>query len=265
MLEQAIREYLAPRAVGAGLYRRVLKITGLTESEVDARSQPVYGPWSRREPSISTTILASMGQIELRLAVAASSQAAADAVLDSAVQALQDTLGDVIYSVDNQTLEGVTGELLRRHRWTIAVGESCSGGLLASRLTDVPGSSEYFERAAVCYSNRAKSDWLGVPPALINAHGAVSEPVALAMAQGARRAARASVGVGITGIAGPGGGTAEKPVGTVAIAVSTPVGERVRTFRFVGGREMVKFQSTQAAMNMLRLLILEIDRNAASH
>jgi nicotinamide-nucleotide amidase len=144
------------------------------------------------------------------------------------------------------------------------VAESCTGGLLASRLTDVAGSSAYFDRAAVCYSNRAKSDWLGVPESLIGAHGAVSEPVAAAMAEGVRQQAHAHVGIGITGIAGPGGGTPEKPVGTVAIAVATPEGDRVRTFRFVGGREMVKFQSTQAAMNMLRLLVLEIDRHAAS-
>ena len=120
----------------------------------------------------------------------------------------------------------------------------------------MPGSSEYFDRGLVCYSNEAKTEWLGVPESLIAANGAVSEPVARAMARGRPRAgAVANVGIGITGIAGPGGGTPEKPVGTVAIAVVAGEAESIRTFHFIGPREMVKFQSTQAAMNMLRLLI----------
>ena len=160
-----------------------------------------------------------------------------------------------MYSVDGRPLEAVVGDLLRARRATIAVAESCTGGLLASRLTDVPGSSEYVERGAVCYSNRAKTEWLGVPEALLAAHGAVSEPVAEAMAAGIRSRAGVTVGVGVTGIAGPGGGTPEKPVGTVAIAVQTDDDARVRTFQFIGGREMVKFQASQAALNMVRLMI----------
>ena len=119
----------------------------------------------------------------------------------------------------------------------------------------MPGSSEYVERGAVCYSNRAKTEWLGVPEALLATHGAVSEPVAEAMAAGIRSRAGVTVGVGVTGIAGPGGGTTEKPVGTVAIAVQTDDDARVRTFHFIGGREMVKFQASQAALNMVRLMI----------
>jgi len=121
----------------------------------------------------------------------------------------------------------------------------------------VPGSSDYVDRGVVCYSDRAKVELLNVPAALISQHGAVSEPVARAMADGIRALASTDVGVGITGIAGPGGGTAEKPVGTVAIAVATRDDARVRTFRFFGGREMVKFQSAQAAMNMLRLMMMK--------
>jgi nicotinamide-nucleotide amidase len=123
-------------------------------------------------------------------------------------------------------------------------------------LTDVPGSSDYVESGVVCYSNRSKVEWLGVSEALIAAHGAVSEPVAREMAAGIRGRANASVGVGITGIAGPGGGTIEKPVGTVAVAVALDGAEQVRTFQFFGGRDLVKFQSTQAALNMLRLMLL---------
>ena len=131
--------------------------------------------------------------------------------------------------------------------------------MLASRLTDVPGSSDYVERGVVCYSNRSKTELAGVPESLLVEHGAVSEPVAEALATGIRVRADTDVGIGITGIAGPGGGTPDKPVGTVAIAVTVREMARVRTFQFLGGREMVKFQSAQAAMNMLRLMLLKLD------
>jgi competence/damage-inducible protein CinA-like protein len=256
MLEGVITERLQPRASGAGLFRRVLKITGRTESDVDARVQPIYGHWARNVPvPISTTILAVMGQTELHLTAHAPSAADGAAALDAAVQELQQELGTAIYSTNGQPLELVVGDLLRSCAMTIGVAESCTGGLLASRITDVPGSSEYFDRGAVCYSNRAKVEWLGVPEPVILEHGAVSEPVARAMADGVRAQAGASVGIGVTGIAGPGGGTAAKPVGTVAIAVVTPAEARVRSYQFIGNRDMVKFQATQAALNMFRLML----------
>jgi nicotinamide-nucleotide amidase len=161
-------------------------------------------------------------------------------------------LGDDVYSTDGRALEQVVGDLLRQRGWQVATAESCTGGLVASRLTDVAGSSDYVDRGTVCYSNRAKTELLGVPEALIREHGAVSEPVGLAMAAGAREAAGVEIAVAITGIAGPGGGSAQKPVGTVVVAVAWPSGQRVRTFRFPGGREEVKFQSSQAALDMLR-------------
>ena len=256
MLEALIAERLKPRAGGAGLFRRVLKLTGRTESDVDSRAQPIYARWLSAPVPIATTILAVMGQIELHLTASAPGRAEGEAALDSAVQQLRDLLGPIVYSVDGRPLEAVIGDLLRERRLTISVAESCSGGLLASRLTDVPGSSEYFDRGAVCYSNRAKEEMLGVPAALLAAHGAVSEPVAGAMADGVVERSGSDVGVGITGIAGPGGGTPEKPVGTVAIAVRTPSAAQIRTFQFLGARDMVKFQSAQAAMNMLRLMLL---------
>jgi nicotinamide-nucleotide amidase len=255
MLDAVIRDRLGPRAGGAGLFRRVIKITGRTESDVDQTAQPVYGPWTRAEVPIVTTILAVLGQIELHLTASASSRTAADRALDHAVQKLELALGNSIYSVDGRPLEAVVGECLRQAHWSVAAAESCTGGLLMSRLTDVPGSSDYVEFGAVCYSNRAKTEWLDVSPALLAAHGAVSEPVAHAMADGVRKRASTNVGIGITGIAGPGGGTPEKPVGTVAIAVVTDRESRVRTFQFIGGRDMVKFQATQAALNMLRLML----------
>jgi PncC family amidohydrolase len=253
-----IAERLAPRTAGSGLFRRVLKITGRAESDVDAQAQPAYGKWVRQAVPISTTILAVLGQIELHLTAQAASQADADVALDAAVRELQDVLGPAVYSTDGRPLEAVVGDLLRERHLTIAVAESCTGGLLASRLTDVPGSSDYVERGVVCYSNRAKIELAGVPDALIREHGAVSEPVAQAMAEGIRSRAGTNIGVGITGIAGPGGGTPQKPVGTVAVAVVVDDDVRVRTFQFIGGRDMVKFQAAQSALNMTRLLVTHV-------
>jgi nicotinamide-nucleotide amidase len=256
MFESVVRERLGPRTNGAGLFRRVLKITGRTESDVDATVQPIYGPWASGSLPISTTILAVLGQIELHLTAKAPDRETADRALDSAVAALRSALGESVYSVDGSPLEQVVGRLLKDRSLTIAAAESCTGGLLSSRLTDVPGSSDYVQSGVVCYSNRSKVEWLGVPEALIAEHGAVSEPVARAMAAGVLDRTGSRLGVGITGIAGPGGGTPEKPVGTVAIAVVCGEVEQVRTFQFVGGRDLVKFQSTQAALNMVRLLLL---------
>jgi nicotinamide-nucleotide amidase len=256
MFEIVMRERLAGRSGGARLFRRVLRITGRAESDVDMHAQPVYGPWLTQKVPIQTTILAVLGQIELHLTARASSQEEADAALDSAVDQLRTVLGESIYSVDGRQLDAVVGELLRAKRLTIALAESCTGGLLTSRLTDVAGSSDYVDRGVVCYSNRAKVDLVGVPEAVLATHGAVSEPVARAMAEGIRDRSGAGVGVGITGIAGPTGGTPDKPVGTVAIVVVVNGAERVRTFHFIGGREQVKFQATQAALNMLRLMLI---------
>jgi len=255
MFEVVVRDRLAPRAGGRGLFRRVIKITGRTESDVDATVQPIYGRWASQDVPISTTILAVLGQIELHLTAAAVERTSAERALDAAVQELQTALGDAIYSVDGRGLEAVVAGLLTERHLTIATAESCSGGLLSSRLTDIPGSSVYMQQGVICYSNASKTELAGVPAPLIEAHGAVSEPVAVALATGIRARAATDVGVGITGIAGPTGGTLEKPVGTVAIAVSALDDQRVRTFQFFGGRDMVKFQSSQAALNMLRIML----------
>jgi nicotinamide-nucleotide amidase len=255
MFEAVVRDRLAPRAGGRGLFRRVIKITGRTESDVDATVQPIYGRWAAQDVPISTTILAVLGQIELHLTATAADRASADRALDAAVDELHAALGEAVYSVDGLGLEAVVAGLLTTGHLTIATAESCSGGLLSSRLTDVPGSSAYMQQGVVCYSNESKTALTGVPVSLIEAHGAVSESVASAMATGIRARAGTDVGVGITGIAGPTGGTPEKPVGTVAIAVSALDQQRVRTFQFFGSRDLVKFQSSQAALNMLRLML----------
>jgi nicotinamide-nucleotide amidase len=255
LLERVIAEWLAPLAGSTRIHRRVLKIAGRTESDVEQVAQPVYSRWSAWTPPVATSILAAPGQIELHFSTLAQSDARGEETLDRATQEMLAVLGDDVYSTDGRLLEQVVGDLLRERGWHVATAESCTGGLVASRLTDVAGSSDYVERGFVCYSNRAKSEQLGVPDALIAAHGAVSEPVAVAMASGSRARAGVEIAVGITGIAGPGGGSEQKPVGTVAIAVSGPGGDEVKTFRFPGGREQVKFQSSQAALNMLRRAI----------
>jgi len=264
MLDEVIRGRLSAQIGGGRLFRRVLKITGRTESDVDALAAPIYGKWMAQRVRIDTTILAVLGQVELHLTAHANNEADAESALNLAIAELQAALGSAVYSIDGRPLEAVIGDLLREQRLTIAVAESCTGGLLASRLTDVPGSSEYVERGTVCYSNRSKVEVLGIPASLIESHGAVSEEVAAAMARAVRDGAGTDIGIGITGIAGPGGGTPGKPVGTVCIGVILGKGRAgepaswVRTFPFVGGREMVKFQSTQAAMNMLRLMLIGV-------
>jgi nicotinamide-nucleotide amidase len=185
---------------------------------------------------------------------AATRQAAA-ATLERVVGEAVDVLGPDVYSIDGRLLEAVVGDLLVERGLRIAVAESCTGGLITSRLTDVPGSSRYVDQSVVVYSNEAKTQLLDVPAELIREHGAVSEPVGLAMAEGIKVKAHAGVGVGVTGIAGPTGGSADKPVGTVVVAAVTDSERRVRTFRFFGERELVKFQASQAALDMVRRML----------
>ena len=255
MANGELRERLAARASGLYLARRVVAVAGRAESHVEERAQPVYRQWRDRGAAIAATILAGPGQIELHLSTRAATRLQAEASLEAAVADLTAALGPDVYSTDGGSLEAVVGALLRRRGWRVAIAESCTGGLVASRLTDVPGSSGYLDLAVVAYGNAAKIDLLGVPAALIDEHGAVSEPVAVAMATGVAARAPAPVGVGITGIAGPSGGTPDKPVGTVCIAVSTEESSRVRTFRFRGERSYVKRQASQTALDMLRRIL----------
>jgi nicotinamide-nucleotide amidase len=252
LVERVVAARLAPLAGGARIWRRVLRIAGRTESHVEQIAQPIYSTWAARDPAVATSILAAPGQIELHLSTRASDERTARAALDRATDEMVEALGDALYSTDGRLLEEVVGDLLRARQWHVATAESCTGGLVASRLTDVAGSSDYVERGFVCYSNRSKMELLGVPEALLQEHGAVSEPVGLAMADGARARAGVEIAVAITGIAGPGGGSEQKPVGTVVVAVAAPAGCQVATFRFPGGREQVKFQSSQAALDLLR-------------
>jgi nicotinamide-nucleotide amidase len=247
---------LRERAGRERAHRTSLFVTGKGESHVEQAIQPIYSRWRDAAPPISTTILAAMGQIELHLTVRDDDEARALAALERARNELLAAIGDDVYSTDGRGMEEVVGDLLKARGLTIAAAESCTGGLLMSRLTDVAGSSAYVRAGIVAYAYEDKSALLGVPGEMIAAHGAVSEPVAVAMAEGIRERTRADVTVGITGIAGPGGGTPDKPVGTVVIAVIVP-GKPVyvRTFMFIGPRAMVKFQATQAALDRVRRML----------
>ncbi len=260
MFERLVRERLAARSEGVRVERRIIKIAGKGESRVEELTQPIYSTWRQGPQPIETTILAMPGQVELHLSTRGSDSAAMATALDAAVQQIEAVLANDVFTVGNSSLEQVVGELLRARGWKIALAESCTGGLATSRLTDVAGSSDYVERGIVAYSNQAKIDLLGVDAALIAAHGAVSEPVAEAMANGVRERAGVDLGVGITGIAGPGGGSEHKPVGTVCISVvGTHIRPVTRTMRFPGNREQVKAFSAFTAIDMVRRAALRRD------
>jgi nicotinamide-nucleotide amidase len=256
MVERMAAERLAPIAGRGRLSRRVLRICGRTESEVDELAAPVYSRWAAEFPPITTTVLTSPAQVELHLSVRMPSVADAQTRLDAAAAQVADLFGADLFSGDGRTLEEVVGQLLRERGWRIGVAESCTGGLVSVRLTDVPGSSDYVGFNAVCYSNDAKTAVLGVPPAAIAAQGAVSEAVAVAMADGIRARAACEIGIGVTGIAGPSGGSEEKPAGTVAIAVTTAGRQVVRTYRFPIGRSRVRQFGAQMALDLARRVLL---------
>ena len=257
MFTAVARDRLSNRAVRERLYRRVLRVTGRAESHVEELTQPVYDRWRQAEPAVATTVLASPGLVELHLSTCAGSQEAATAVLDGATAELAAVLEEHLFSQDGRSLSAVVGDLLRRDGFRVAVGESCTGGLVTARLVDSPGSSRYVETGVVAYSNQAKRVVLGVDAELLETHGAVSEEVAVAMAEGARRLGAADIGIGVTGVAGPGGGCDAKPVGTVCFGVVGPGRERdVRTVRLPGDRAMIQRQAAQTALDLLRRLLL---------
>lgn len=235
--------------------RRVLKITGRSESQVEEIAYPIYSTLGSDAVPVTTTILASPGQIELHLAALGPDVAALDRVLETGVTRLGTALAPSVFSVDGRSLEEVVGADLLARGWRIAAAESCTGGLLLGRLTDIAGSSAWVLGGIVAYDNAVKIAELGVSADDIARHGAVSGPVAVAMAVGIRERLHADLGVAITGIAGPAGGDDEKPVGTVHIAVAAPGGVTGRRFLFPGDREMVRRFSTSAALDMARAAI----------
>ncbi len=246
MLETYFTPWLAETTGGEPRIRRVLKIAGMTESGVEEKLKPYY----ENHPGELLTILASGGQIEIHLVSEDRD------FIARRERELREIFGLRLFGTDDDTLELVVGALLLARGETVSTAESCTGGLLGSRITDVAGSSKWYLGGAICYTATAKIDLAGVDPALIREHGEVSEPVAIALARGARARFASTWGVGITGIAGPTGGTPEKPVGTVHIAVSGPEVEQHRKLLWPAPRTMVKWFSTQAALDLLRRAML---------
>jgi len=256
-LSALMTEHLLPAArarlgVGEVAILRTLRTAGLTPVDAEER----LGAWLGREGQVSVSCVLAEGDVWVRLLARGASRALAEAALRDVEEAVRAALGQDCYGHDGDSLEDVVGRLLVERGLTLSVAESCTGGLLAHRLTNVPGSSRYVERGLVVYSNDAKEQLLGVPNALLRAHGAVSAPVAEAMVRGICAVSKSPCGLAVTGIAGPDGGTPDKPVGTVFIAASAPAGVEVRRFRFAGSREAVKWQSSQSALDLLRRLLL---------
>lgn len=248
MFEQEVCPHLEPMAPDVRLYVRELSVVGLAESAIEQRIAPIYNQYR----DVETTILAVPGEIQIHPRMWSREPSAAQRILDELVERLKPALGESLFSTSGESMEQVVAQALSGAGVTIATAESCTGGLLAERLTRIPGSSDFFRGGVVCYSNDLKSGWVGVPPDLIEAKGAVSAEVAVALAEGMRRSANATLGAGITGIAGPGGGTPEKPVGTVHIALADGSHTREIAARFPGARNRVRHQASQTALDMIR-------------
>lgn len=252
MFHEQVLPRLQRRVSQVRMYHRELRVTGLGESHVDSLAGPIY----TRYPEVQTTVLASPGEVQIHLRVWTADSAHADALFADIERGLDLALTDRIFSRDSSPLEEVVARELLKQNATIASAESCTGGLFAERLTTIAGSSAYFLGGVVCYSNEMKTAWADVSPEVIATKGAVSTEVAIALADGIRRRVGSTLGVGITGIAGPGGGSEEKPVGTVHIALASATGMRDRALRFPGDREMIRMQASQAALDMVRVHFL---------
>jgi len=252
LFKEQVLPRLERRVSGTRMYSRELRVTGLGESHVEERIREVY----LRYADVNTTLLAVPGEVQIHLRTWTDDATHANATLDELVRGLDLALGERVFAHAGLPLEAVVAQLLIDNHATIAAAESCTGGLLAERLTRIPGSSTYFLGGTVCYSNEMKTAWADVPPELIAAKGAVSSEVAIAMAEGIRHHAHSTLGVGITGIAGPGGGSEEKPVGTVHVALAATNGAKERLVHLPGDREAIRFYASQIALDMVRVHFL---------
>ncbi|NQS89040.1 competence/damage-inducible protein A [Patescibacteria group bacterium] len=254
MVEEEVVPYLSGKILQKEVIKsRVLKVWGMGESEVDKRISSIIDEGFN--PTVA--LLAKKEGTCVRI----TAKFAPDKV-DEEIRKVEDKvrekLGDYIYGVDEETMELIVGSLLKKKGLTLSLAESCSGGLLSHRITNIPGSSDYYLSGVVSYSNEVKCSLLGVPEGIIKEKGAVSEEVAKEMAKGVRKLGKAHLGIGITGIAGPDGGIPDKPVGLVYIALRSEKKEICQKFIFSGGREMIKWRASQSALNMLRRYLTRI-------
>jgi nicotinamide-nucleotide amidase len=252
MFSAQVEPRLARLATGVRLVARELRVAGMGESDVDQRIAPIY----TRHEDVQTTILTAPGEIQIHLRIWSKDIPAAERQLQGIQESIVLTLGEAVFTTAGESMEEVVARELTMHHATIATAESCTGGLLAERLTRISGSSAYFLGGVVSYSNTLKSAWVDVPAEIIESRGAVSSEVAVALADGIRRRTGATLGVGITGVAGPTGGTPEKPVGTVHVAIADASGSKERGVHYPGERDRIRWQASQTAMDLVRRYFL---------
>ena len=239
-----LRAKLPPRFIAT----RVLKVAMMAESQCDARIAPIY----KRYPDVQTTILAGVGEIQLHLRTQAASREIAEQKIEKLAGEIEDELKDFVFSSNGESLEQIVSYYLQMRNLTLAVAESCTGGLFGERITSISGSSRYFLGGAIVYSNELKTEFAGVSAEVIAKHGAVSREVAVALAEGIRQRCGANLGVGITGVAGPTGGTEQKPIGLVFHALAGESGTEVIERSFSGDRKRIRWFATQQALDMVR-------------
>ncbi|MQA91839.1 MAG: competence/damage-inducible protein A [Gemmatimonas sp.] len=256
MAEESLLPWVVERSTAGRFGARVFSTSGLTESGLDELLAGAIDPSEAR-----LSFRAAFPRLQVRVSVTARSDEEVEARLASLESRVRDRLGDHVYAVGDEGMEETVGKLLLQRGLTIATAESCTGGLIGHRITDVPGSSAYFTLGVIAYSNQAKMDLLGVSSRTLRDYGAVSEETVMEMARGVRRMAASSIGVATSGIAGPGGGTDEKPVGTVWIAISHEDGEWARRYDLgVRSRLWVKEMTAQIALDRVRRSLLQDDR-----
>lgn len=237
----------------ATIETRIIKVVGLPESATCEKVQDLL----KTEGDVTVGIYPHTAWVDLKINAKARDKRAAGRKIDPIEKEITSRLGNFVFGTNDETLEGVVGELLTTAKLTISVAESCTGGLIADRLTNVAGSSKYFTMAYVAYSNQAKVSQLGVSKKTIERYGAVSSQVAIAMARGVKKIAKTDLALGVTGIAGPTGATRQKPIGLVYIALSSPQDEQWRRFNFTGDRLAIKLEASQAALDMVRWYLIE--------
>lgn len=241
---------------------KIFRTTGLSESEINERLKDLFHPPPEADKAgpgpIALGLVARLTGVDLHFRGMGRTESEILRVLSPWMEKVRERLGEAIYGVDDETLEAVVGRLLVERGLRLAVAESCTGGLIGHRLTNVPGSSAYLDFVSVCYSNSSKTEVLGVPLRLLSEHGAVSAPVAAAMALGVRERSRTDLGLAVTGIAGPTGATPDKPVGLVFFALSSVYGIQTHFAQFRGDREAIKEQAAQSALDLLRRYLLAV-------
>ncbi|MGE4357789.1 MAG: competence/damage-inducible protein A [Candidatus Omnitrophota bacterium] len=230
------------------IFIRTIKLTGLPESAIAERIKDIL----ELKPPLTVGIYAHPHQIELKITAKAKTRKEALQKISEIEKSIKKRLGEYIFGKDRETLEEIVGKLLIKKKKTLAIAESCTGGLIANRITNVPGSSRYFKLGIIAYANEEKTKLLKIPQEILKKHGAVSREVAGMMANNVREIAKADLGIGVTGIAGPGGGSPEKPVGLVYLALSTEDKTEVKECRFTGDRLTIKLKTSQTALEMIR-------------